>query len=421
MENTAEKIRSTRKKTKKPKVENYYKILGIRANASSDVIKQSYIKLVKQFPPEQHPEQFEQIRRAYETLRNPQKRAEYDLMRKFGGSVEKLMDEAIDWMEQERWDKAEKVFIQVLAIAPDTTGARIGLAQTLLFQDRMDEFEQETKLLVKAASSPEEEVTAFVFIAKALFRMDFTEKALEVLELIQRQYPLHASSYTYLVVQVYQELGRGEEAWRLIESGIPAIEDQHPEHISLFIEWINALIELEKWQLWSKVQQRVKHFLKSITDSDDKMMTVEALLYESRSYLEVRRFREAAMFVDLASYLDYKNAAVQALRRDVQELQKVEREIERTSLDDSIFPLVSILAARWFYMEINGGVAPDWEEMIPQGYLQEMEQMNQFYVSSIRRLQKKYPVIYKRYQPQWDELLAEKTVGMNREERRRLM
>lgn len=38
----------------KPKVENYYKILDTRSNATQQTIKAKYIAQVKAFPPQQH-------------------------------------------------------------------------------------------------------------------------------------------------------------------------------------------------------------------------------------------------------------------------------------------------------------------------------------------------------------------------------
>jgi tetratricopeptide (TPR) repeat protein len=56
-----------------------YQILQISKEASDDDIKMAYIRLVKQHPPEQDPDQFIKIRKAYENLKDPAKRAKEDL------------------------------------------------------------------------------------------------------------------------------------------------------------------------------------------------------------------------------------------------------------------------------------------------------------------------------------------------------
>ncbi|MDI6782552.1 MAG: tetratricopeptide repeat protein [bacterium] len=56
-----------------------YQILEIPKEATDDEIKHAYIQLVKKHPPEIEPDKFIQIRKAYENLKDPVKRAREDL------------------------------------------------------------------------------------------------------------------------------------------------------------------------------------------------------------------------------------------------------------------------------------------------------------------------------------------------------
>ena len=67
---------------------DYYNILGVQSTASQDEIKRAYKKLAR----EHHPDvnggdgnRFKEISEAHDTLKDPKKRQEYDLQRKFGG------------------------------------------------------------------------------------------------------------------------------------------------------------------------------------------------------------------------------------------------------------------------------------------------------------------------------------------------
>jgi len=69
---------------------DFYKTLGVAEDAGADEIKKVYRKLAKQYHPDRHKgdkaaeARFKEISEAYDTLKDPGKRAEYDNMRKYG-------------------------------------------------------------------------------------------------------------------------------------------------------------------------------------------------------------------------------------------------------------------------------------------------------------------------------------------------
>lgn len=69
---------------------DYYSILGVSREASDDAIKKAYRKLALELHPDKHPgdkekeDSFKLINEAYETLKDPQKRAHYD---RFGSAA----------------------------------------------------------------------------------------------------------------------------------------------------------------------------------------------------------------------------------------------------------------------------------------------------------------------------------------------
>lgn len=56
-----------------------YQELGLAPDCDDEAIRRRYLELVRQFPPEQHPEKFAVIRSAYEQLRDPITRLRYRL------------------------------------------------------------------------------------------------------------------------------------------------------------------------------------------------------------------------------------------------------------------------------------------------------------------------------------------------------
>jgi DnaJ-class molecular chaperone len=62
-----------------------YAVMGLPAEASEAEIRQRYLELVRQFPPDQAPERFAAIRSAYDEVRDPMRRLEVRLFEPGGG------------------------------------------------------------------------------------------------------------------------------------------------------------------------------------------------------------------------------------------------------------------------------------------------------------------------------------------------
>src|SRR5271165_2664784 len=73
-----------------------YQVMGLAADSDDTAIRRRYLELVRQFPPEHHPEKFTAIRAAYESLRDVTTRVRHRL---FEAGKNESLDAIIEELE----------------------------------------------------------------------------------------------------------------------------------------------------------------------------------------------------------------------------------------------------------------------------------------------------------------------------------
>jgi tetratricopeptide (TPR) repeat protein len=106
-------------------------VLGVEKNATPEVIKRAYFGKVRQYPPERFPEEFKELRAAYDTLSDAKKRAEYDETGALPEAILPLLHQARNASDRDQHAKAAECYETILCLHPELGKIRQEYAQTL--------------------------------------------------------------------------------------------------------------------------------------------------------------------------------------------------------------------------------------------------------------------------------------------------
>ncbi|HEY3425326.1 MAG TPA: DnaJ domain-containing protein [Negativicutes bacterium] len=410
-----------RRKKANRKIEDYYALLEIDENAAPATIKRSYIEKVRLYPPENHPAEFQKIRTAYDNLRDPKLRKEYNILRHYGESIDDLLQEAANHAIN---NQTIKILERAVTIDPQHIKAHIGLAYAYIFRNKELLFHAqfyELKKLVTAEQWPDiwsNKITLLLQVMR-------TNEAFAELQTFQAAIPDAIQKYWFLYLEVYSAVSRQSQLLQELESRIQAMDVPAAADIGLYTAWIHLTEELiEKANPSAKAQSATRKLIQNLKDPQDTATIIAALMEEYHHCREDSDFSTAKIFVDLALSADKKNKELQQCSLQMQTITTMFTEIERAADDMKLFPPVLLDAMRWFTEEFQVLEMEDMlatlEFTLSEDFAEEFNSMTEEYAAGIIYLKKKFPTIYRYYQQRWDTLFKEKTAGLNREARRGL-
>ena len=407
-----------RKKRGKKKIENLYKILGTRSNIGQERIKEKYIKKVREFPPETHPEEFQEIRRAYEILKDPKKRKQYDMMRKYGNKIEKAMEEAMALVANGNYEKAKRLLEDIQEIDPDDVTVKFAQAEVSLELEEFEQFYSLIDEILEVCDIEEKEFVIFIEF-NMLSLKGYSDKALDALE-HGKEYIVNMEEYHRLRIMAFIESENSQQAWGEFKDALSSTEDQTIDDLDILIAWLNTAIELEKWGEISKIQTHIRKLSKTIIEEELSILK-SRLIEEVESYTYAACYREADIFMQILNQIDQKDIYIKEHRKQIQGVAKLDIELSRVMKDQEMFPYVSVKMIELYLAKYS---SPEYYEKYLEDYpydmMNEMECMKEEIAYGIIRTKKKYPSLYKEFNEELVDLFNQSTEGLNREQRRRL-
>lgn len=402
--------------------ESYYKILGTTANIGNARIKEKYVEAVKKHPPETDPEGYEKVKEAYETLKDPEKRKQYDFERKYGSDLEKIIREAYKAFASGEHSKAKELFNFANDISGGNPRVLTGLMTIAVSEEDFQKMNELFATVLEMLPESETEEIAAIYKVKATVLMDrgLNDEAFKAIETAIKHVPEEEAAFAPVLARYYIEMEQIENAWQITNDSIPAPEDESIDDIDLFLFWSQLMLQLERWNDKAKVQSRIRKFLRNLVE-DEEEIAYMLIMENYEDYYHVARYKEAEFFIDLARTLDSQDSELKKMQNEIKKLARVQNDLERLDLDEDIFPLITFQALEWFYKDTP--LANEYKEMfnrMPPEVYAALEENKEMYAAGIIHLKKKYPSVYKHYKEDWDRKFEELTAGFKREMKRNL-
>ncbi len=377
----------------------HYAILGIEYKADVDVIRARYLDLVRQFPPETHPEEFQKIRTAYEVLSNPETRRQYDLERFYGASLNTLLERSRDLLERNRVSEAIQVMEQITEISP--TGTQfLELAQAYGSIQRTKAANQMFDKALDLASTDEERVNILISKAHANYVTD-SDVIVALLDL-NRQFPQIAPrKIAPDLFAHYANLDQIQQGMTYYRSLLRRKKVLSPEDYQVYLEWLYVMMEEFMWEDVQKVASRIKIALLKAVRGPHANSLQEMTLRELTAADDSSNWQGAAIFAELLLTLDPDNKQWATKRRHFINMTLLQNQLTKAVLDFELPTSIIIQAFTLFskkYFSPNG-------ELYPEALNSRPTHPTALAVpEAISRLQQVYPRLYREFEEQWEAL-----------------
>jgi len=336
----------------------WYSVLGVSPQADSETIRQQYLDLVRQFPPETHPEDFATIRHAYEVLSDVNARHRYDRERFYGTTATQLRALIEQHGENGRFEEAARLLKQVVDMDPKMEEmVQLGVIYQMLEQPR----EAEKWIRQGLAACETEEAKVSVLIAMAHLSHDDHE-IVAALQKVGRAYPHVSQAEVAREVLIhYEALDDIDQGMAYFRKLIPRRKYPTADDFEVYIKWMEALAELDYVDILrelfvSRVKPAAQRAARGPHSQDIAQRFVAYIADLDLDPSQLPLWRVQTMVADLAHIVAPDDSEIHTQWRDSLDISMTMSQVERLMEDDRV---PTSLVVRAFESVILAGEDPD--------------------------------------------------------------
>lgn len=391
-----------------------YQDLGVSKDASTDTIRQQYLKQVRSFPPETHPEEFQRIRHAYEVLSDVSQRHAYDNPTPVADS--EFSRRVREYLDNGQWKK----LLSLVKDAPEPDRSMLR-SMAYAYQGRWDSHfrARDRSLKILEGNSDWESLAQYLHRTQFIYvdEFDRMDDAFTLYDRF-RANPLLWRRIWPDYGHILGHVGRKEELVRLVD---PLLDcDNQPferDQGELWVTWIAYLSGNLRGHLPRYRARAGAYWRRAPRDEVEAMK--ETLWGAVDDMLDNQNVEGAHDTAEFLMLLDSNNSHTRERVMELNDLAAVDQELEKMYGDRRLHPAIMQRAEALFTEKMGwddmGGLIDGAQDIpVAMDYRQQ-------YVEAINRVKKSYPATYQMFRESWQRWIDKLVAGMNREQRRRLI
>ena len=204
-------------------MKSYYEVLGIGQDADAAQIKRAYFKLVREYPPEHFPEEFKDLREAYDTLTNEESRAEYNRGNGLPSHIRSIFAEAQKARKAELPEKALEILLGLQNVYPDLAPLKVELAN--IYED-MEKFGKAIEIWKQLYSRAPDNAEYSLGLARSYGYRGWNKKAAEQYERTTVIDPSNGEAWSGWITYC-ADSGEFKKAKEICEKALMILNESH--------------------------------------------------------------------------------------------------------------------------------------------------------------------------------------------------
>ncbi len=374
---------------------DYYVRLGITPKASQEEIKAAFFSMVREYPPQKSPDEYKLIREAYDILKNPVTREDYDSRLMYGPEIETLNKQLDQAIEDENWSKAEATLKKLINFQPKSSLLRKRLGQVYL---NMEKYDLALKSYKTAAEIDPDDSSNLVDIAYAYREMKSFAEAEHYYRQAADLDESNIEAIRGLAFMYWFQADRKKDAIKELEQAID--RDGRLDFQDFFY-----ILDLLRMHLFGneivQMQKRLNQMSAIINRDDDKKMVMSSILGLIDLAVRFQYFKESAVLYRFLGKLDDdmdwpKNAMI---------VSQTQEFFDRKDCNELV-RLVTLLLTMYYFGSISDEEKENLDKLQELLFSQiDVSSPNAEIQQAIRIMKREYNYLYAINPKKWDTLL----------------